>query len=214
MTIITLDSSINKEIKVNGQKLETVTSLKYLGSVVSDMIAQMTAALTRLKPVWNDRSISLSSKIWHMLPCHIHLPVCLWIMDPHSRVAKKNKTLEMRCYGKIIFASHTKTMLPTKGSLCRDPAGNRTNRRPDHPKKMQTEVLWTCLLFIRPGQNHLARYSERAKKRQGRQQKRWEDNIKEWTGWSLPSPRGQRRTEKNRGNWWWSHLWCPSDPRG
>ena len=56
-------SGINKEIKVNGQKLETVTSLKYLGSVVSDMIAQMTAALTRLKPVWNDRSISLSSKI-------------------------------------------------------------------------------------------------------------------------------------------------------
>ena len=24
------------------------------------------------------------------LPCHIHLPVCLWIMDPHSRVPKKN----------------------------------------------------------------------------------------------------------------------------
>ena len=29
-------SSISKEIKVNGQKLETVTSFKYLGSVVSD----------------------------------------------------------------------------------------------------------------------------------------------------------------------------------
>ena len=62
---------INKETKVNGQKLETITSFKYLGSLVSDesskleivsMIAQ-TAALTRLKPVWNDRSISLSSKI-------------------------------------------------------------------------------------------------------------------------------------------------------
>ena len=36
MTIITLDSSINKEIKVNGQKLETVTSFKSLDSVVSD----------------------------------------------------------------------------------------------------------------------------------------------------------------------------------
>ena len=24
------------------------------------------------------------------LPCHIHLPVCLWIMDPHSRAPKKN----------------------------------------------------------------------------------------------------------------------------
>ena len=53
-------SSINTEIKVNGQKLETVTSFKYLGSVITDegpkpqilsRIAQATAALTRLKPV-------------------------------------------------------------------------------------------------------------------------------------------------------------------
>ena len=29
-------SDINTEIKINGQKLETVTSFKYLGSVVSD----------------------------------------------------------------------------------------------------------------------------------------------------------------------------------
>ena len=29
-------SGINKEIKVNGQTLETVTSFKYLGSIVSD----------------------------------------------------------------------------------------------------------------------------------------------------------------------------------
>ena len=60
-------SGINTEIKVNGQKLETVTSFKYLGSVITDevskpeilsRIAQTTAALTRLKPVWNDRSIN------------------------------------------------------------------------------------------------------------------------------------------------------------
>ena len=65
-------SGINTEIKVNGQKLETVTSFKYLGSVITDedskpeilsKIAQTTAALTRLKPVWNDRSISFSCKI-------------------------------------------------------------------------------------------------------------------------------------------------------
>ena len=29
-------SSLNKEIKVNGQMLETVTSFKYLGSFISD----------------------------------------------------------------------------------------------------------------------------------------------------------------------------------
>ena len=65
-------SGIYTEMKVNGQKLETITSFKYLGSVKTDegskpeilsKIAQTTAALTRLKPVWNDRSISLSSKI-------------------------------------------------------------------------------------------------------------------------------------------------------
>ena len=62
-------SGINTEIKVNGQKLETVTSFKYLGSFkgsrpeILSRITQTSAALTRLKPVWNDWSISLSSKI-------------------------------------------------------------------------------------------------------------------------------------------------------
>ena len=59
-------------IKVNAQKLETVTSFKYLGSVITDegskpeilsRIAQTTATLTSLKPVWNDRSTSPSTKI-------------------------------------------------------------------------------------------------------------------------------------------------------
>ena len=63
-------SGINIETEVNGQKLETVTSFMYLGSVITDegskleilpRIAQTTTALTMLKPVWNDRSISLSS---------------------------------------------------------------------------------------------------------------------------------------------------------
>ena len=65
-------SGINTEIKVNGQKLETVTGFRYPGSVITDegsrleilsRIAQTTAALIRLKQVWIDKSISLSSKI-------------------------------------------------------------------------------------------------------------------------------------------------------
>ena len=31
-------------------------------------------------------------------------------------------------------------------------------------RSMQTEVVWTCLPFIRSGQNHLARHRERGKK--------------------------------------------------
>ena len=48
------------------------TSFQYLGSVITDegskpdihcRIVQITAALTRLTPIWNDGGISLSSKI-------------------------------------------------------------------------------------------------------------------------------------------------------
>ena len=35
-TLMTNTSGINAEFKVNGQKLETVTSFKYLGSVITD----------------------------------------------------------------------------------------------------------------------------------------------------------------------------------
>ena len=50
-------------------------------------------------------------------------------------------------------------------SPCQDPASNRTTRRPsDRRKETQTVVVWSCLPFIRSGQNHLARHSERWKK--------------------------------------------------
>ena len=64
-------SGIKTGIKVNGQKLETVAIFKYLGSVITDegskpemlsRIVQTTAVLTRMKPVWIDKSISLSFK--------------------------------------------------------------------------------------------------------------------------------------------------------
>ena len=65
-------SGINTEIKINGHKLEIVTSFKYLSSLMTyegsnpeilSRIAQMTAALTRLKHVWNDGSILFNSTI-------------------------------------------------------------------------------------------------------------------------------------------------------
>ena len=73
---------------MNGQKLETITSFKYLGSVITDegskpeilsRIAQTTAALTRLKPVWIDKSISLSSKI--RLMCSLVTSIFLYVVN-------------------------------------------------------------------------------------------------------------------------------------
>ena len=51
------------------------------------------------------------------------------------------------------------------------------------------------LPFIRSGQNRLARHSE-GERRQGRQRKRWEDNIREWTG--LEFGQSQRAVENRK----------------
>ena len=109
-------SGMNTEIKVNGQKLETLTSFKYLGSVVTDegskpkiltRIAQATAELTRLKPVWNDRSISLSSKmqLMHSLVTSVFLYACeSWTLT--AELQRRIHSMEMRCYSKILCISY------------------------------------------------------------------------------------------------------------
>ena len=108
-------NGINTEIKVNGQKLETVTSFKYLGSVITaegskpeilSRIAQATAALTRLKPVWIDKSISFSSKIRLMrsLVTSIFLYACE-SRTLTAQLQRKIQAMEMRCYRKILHIS-------------------------------------------------------------------------------------------------------------
>ena len=101
-----------------------------------------------------------------------------------------------------------------RGSPCKDPAGNRTTRRPpDHRKETQTAVVWPCLPFIRSGQNHPARHSERGKKTRQTQK---EVGKQSGTGqaWSSPSPRRQWRTGENEGYCLRNRLWCPNDSRG
>ena len=57
-------------------------------------------------------------------------------------------------------------------------------------------MVWTCLAFIRSGQTIL-QSTVKGGRRQGRQRKRWEDKIRDWTG--LEFGRSQRAVE-NRGN--------------
>ena len=109
------NNTSGKKIKVKGQKLETVTSFKYLGSVITDegskpeilsRIAQTTAALARLKPVWTDKCISISSKIRLMrsLVKSIFLYACeSWTLT--AELQRKIQAMEMRCYRKILHIS-------------------------------------------------------------------------------------------------------------
>ena len=101
---------------MNGQKLETVTCFKYLGSVVTDegskpeilsRIAQTTEALTRLKQVWIDKTISLSSMI--RLMCSLVTSIFLYACESWTVTAelqRRIQAMEMRCYRKILHISY------------------------------------------------------------------------------------------------------------
>ena len=60
---------------------------------------------------------------------------------------------------------------------------------------MQTAVVWSCFLLIQSGQTIL-QGTVNGGRRQSRQRKRWEDNIREWTGLELG--RSQRAVENRK----------------
>ena len=115
-------------------------------------------------------------------------------MHPHSRAPKKNTS-----HGNEVLPQDTTHLIQRpscqRGSPCQDPAGNWTTPRSDDCRETQTAVVWSCFPFIRSGQNHLARHSERGTKTSG-QRKRWEDNIREWTG--LEFGKSQRAVENRK----------------
>ena len=146
---------------------------KYLGSAITDesskpeilsRIAQTTAAVTRLRPVWDVRSISHSSKIRLMrsLVKSIFLYACeLWTLT--AELQRRTRAMEMRCYRKILRISYkdhvTHEEVRAKIQLAIGPHENLLTI-----VETQTAVVWSCFPFIRSGQNHLARHSERGKK--------------------------------------------------
>ena len=74
---------------------------------ILSQIAQTTAALTRFKSVWNDRSISLSPKVRLMrsLVTSIFLYACeSWILT--AELQRRIHAMEMKCYRKILHISY------------------------------------------------------------------------------------------------------------
>ena len=197
-------NGIQREIKVKGQKLGTVTSFKYLGEVVSNdgskpevlsRIAQATAALTKLKPIWRDNNISLGSKVKLMRPLviSIFLYACeSWTLT--AELEKRTQAFEMRCHRRLLNISY------------KDHVTNEEVRR-----KIQAAID-ELLTLVKKRKlrwfGHVSRSSGLAKtilqgtvkgkRKRGRQKKRWEDNIKEWTGMDFAS---YTRAAENMSRW-------------
>ena len=145
-------------------------------------IAQTTAALSRLEIIWRDKNISLASKVKLMrtLILSTFLYACeSWTLT--AEIERRIQALEMRCYRRLLNISY-------KDHVTNEEVGNRIQNAVGVHDDLLTMVKKRKLRWY----GHISRASGMAKtilqgtvkgaRRRGRQKKRWEDNIKEWTG--------------------------------
>ena len=174
----------------------TVTIFNYLGSVVTDegskpeifsRIAQTTGPLTVLKPIWFDKSSSSARRYNSCTPLSHSLSCMLVNHGPWKQSSKIEYRLWIESSTITYCAFLTKNMLPMKMW--------RSSRQMDYAKISQ---FWRC-------NGHISHSSSLDKsilqgtvkgggRKQGRQRKSWEDNVKEWT--SLDFSKSQQ-TEVN-----------------
>ena len=163
-------------------------------------IAQTTAALTRLKLVWNDRTISLSSKVRLMrsLVTSIFLYACeSWALT--AELKRRIQAMEMRCYRKILHISY-------KDHVTNEEVRAKIQQAIGPYEDLLTIVKRRKLQWY----GHVSRSSGLAKtilqgtvtwgRRQGGQRKRWEDNIRKWTGLEILEGSGEQGKMKKIGS--------------
>ena len=109
--------------------------------------------------------------------------------------------MEMRCYRKILRISYKDNVINEE-----DCAKIKQAIGP-HEKPLtcvkRRKLQWYGFVSRSSGlAKTILQGTVKGERRQGRLRKKWEDNIRKWTGLELPGPRGQRRIGKNRGNWY------------
>ena len=166
-------------------------NFKNLGAIISNegskseilsRIAQTTAALSRLKIICRDKNISLGSKVKlvRTLILSTFLYACEnWTLT--AEIERRTQALEMRCYRRLLNIFYKDNV--TNQEVC-----NRIQNATGVHDDLLTMVRKRKLRWY----GHISRSSGMVKtvlqgtmkgaRRRKRQKKRWEDNIKEWTG--------------------------------
>ena len=109
-------NGFQREIKIKGQRLAEVENFKYLGAIISNegskpeilsRIAQTTAALSRLKIIWRDKTISHASKVklmWTLILSTFLYACESWTLT--AEIERRIQALEMRCYRRLLNISY------------------------------------------------------------------------------------------------------------
>ena len=130
-----------------------------------------------------------------------------------TQLQRRIQAMEMRCYRKILHISY-------KDHVTNEEVHAKIQQAIGPHEDLLTIVKRGKLQWY----GHISHSSGLAKtifqckvkggRRQGRQKKRWEDNIREWTGLEFAKSQRAMENRQNGRNWLQDHLWCPSDPHG
>ena len=178
-------NGFQREIKIKCQRIEEVENFKYLRAIISNdgskpeilsRIAQTTAALSRLKIIWRDKNISLASKVKLMrtLILYTFLYACeSWTLT--AEIERRIQALEMRCYRRLLNISNEEV---------RNGIQKAIGVHDDLLTMIKKRILrWYGHISRSPGMaKKILQGTMKGARKRGRQKKRWEDNIKKWTG--------------------------------
>ena len=149
--------------------------------LIQTRTAQTSAALTRLKPVWSNRSISISSKIRlvRSFVTSIFLYACQsWTLT--AELQRRVRAMEMRCYRKILHISYKDHVTNEE---VRAKLQQAIGPHEDLTIVKRRKLHWYGHVSRSPGlAKTILQGTVKGGRRQGRQGKRWENNIREWTG--------------------------------
>lgn len=190
-----------------GEKLETVDKFKYLGSIISEQgskpeilarIAQSIAGLTKLKPLMSSKSLPLTSKVklTRTLAQSIFLYGCeAWTLN--KDLERRIQAFEMRCYRKILNISYKDHVT---NNVVRDRITNAIGPHlPLLSIVRRRKLDWFGHTVRSSGLTKVVlQGTVNGARKIGRQKKRWESNIMEWTGLSFEAC---MRAAENRKEW-------------
>ena len=198
----------------------TVTSFKYLGAVVSDYgskpevlsrIAQATAALTKLKPIWRDNNISLGSKakLMRSLVISIFLYACeSWTLT--AELEKRTQAFEIRCYRRLLNISYKDHV--TNEEVCKKiQTAIGEYETPDPGQEAEAKVVWPCFKVFRSSKDNPTGLSERKKEKEAARRRGGKTISKSGQEWTLPAQLGQLKTGQDGKGLLRIRLWYPDD---
>ena len=189
--IMTNNGTLQRDITIQGQKLETVDHFKYIGSIICDegsrrempsRAAQTMTALAGLKIILRDKNIRTKHKIRLMraLVITIFLYACeTWTLT--AELQRRIQSLEFRCFRKILGISYNGRVT---NEHVRKTIIKHIGRYPGNCKAAKTEMVWARDKIGRPNQSDL-QVTVEGSRRRGRPKKGWIYNIAEWTGKSF-----------------------------